>query len=725
MTVAPYVASEALVTAQSSHDHQAKQARELAARYVDAVGVRATLTDRLSALELFGWRVLTDRRWLHSGRSRIDAVLVGPGGVVVLDAHAWAAVTQREGTVFDGDDCKEADASAVRAITDKVHDALTEFGVTRQALWSVVVLAGRHHEATSQQVHLVGEHNLAAWVASRPARLEDSEIQALVAVLDRELPAAEPADEPANLLVGRWPASAAPLDVQKLTTALFRTATARPVERWMTFLDEAQLALITTSWDGPARLTGPAGTGKTVVGLHRAAYLAERNSEPVLYVAATAAMPGIAATLIDRLTPQARDNVVSVCLRDLAVAIVQQGSVHVNLDDRQSAIAFVSAWMASGRGGALSQLDERPGYWQEEIDHVVKARGITELDDYLALERDPRRIPLDEGQRTAVWRVLVEYKRRLTKSKVHDLNDVLILARDLVRGGVVRPSYSAVVVDNVEDLPLVALELVHLLAGDGPDRLLLIDDGQQASYAGADTLAAAGITLSAPASQLADDHRSSGDVLRLATRMIGTDTHLDVEGLQSAHVSATPVRRRGAVPTVVDATDLGELERALVVRLTEITDSDTWQGEAAVLVATATDVDHLRTVLMRAALPVVDIAGVALAGDRIVLGTFAEAKGLSFDHVLMPGLRATPKRLAGEHDAAFLERSERLRRLQYVGITRARHGLWLGYLRDADDVPVDVPVDVAADVPVMPVDVAADVAGDPDAIDRAGTDSTD
>ena len=180
-----------------------------------------------------------------------------------LDAHEWAAVTQREGTVFDGDDCKEADASAVRGITDKVHDALTEFGITRQSLWSVLVLAGRHHESTTQQVHLVGEHNVAAWVASRPARLEESEIQALATVLDREFPAAETADP----LATRWPPSAAPLDVQKLTTALFRTATARPVERWMTFLDEAQLALITTSWDGPARLTGPAGTGKTVVGL--------------------------------------------------------------------------------------------------------------------------------------------------------------------------------------------------------------------------------------------------------------------------------------------------------------------------------------------------------------------------------------------------------------------------------------------------------------------------
>ena len=99
----------------------------------------------------------------------------------------------------------------------------------------MLVLAGRHHESTIQQVQLVGEHNVAAWVASRPARLEESE--------SRRWPpcsTASSAAETTDPLATRWPASAAPLDVQKLTTALFRTATARPVERWMTFLDEAR-----------------------------------------------------------------------------------------------------------------------------------------------------------------------------------------------------------------------------------------------------------------------------------------------------------------------------------------------------------------------------------------------------------------------------------------------------------------------------------------------------
>ena len=580
--------------------------------------------------------MLADRRWSGSRRSTIDAILVGPGGVVALDVKDWQDVSLRGGSLFGSQECRDAEAAAVRGLTDHVQDALAGFGITRQALWSVLVVTGGRLDLHADNVHVVGEDDLAVWVAARPARLEKSEIDAIATCSG--------ATSRRTTRPTRWPPGGpgprAPGDARG-SRRLCSAPPPRADGRWMTFLTEAQVALVHRAGRAPpgsrvppaAARPSSACTGRRTSrsGTPRRSSTSRRPTRRPGSL--HAGRPADAAgprqgRLREPARPRGGDRAA--------------GRRALNLDDRQASIAFVSAWMASGRGGALSQLDERPGYWQEEIDHVVKARGITELDDYLTLERDPRQVPFDDAQRTAVWRVLSEYKRRLTKSKVHDLDDVLVLARDLVRGGVVRPTYSAVIVDNAEDLPLVGLELLRLLAGDGPDRLLLIDDGQQASYAGSDTLAAAGITLSAPASQLTDDHRSSGDVLRLATRMIGTDNHVDIEGHRSGHLAGTPVRRRGVVPTVVDVADLDELERELVYRLTEITDSESHEGEIAVLVATPTDVDHLRTVLMRAALPVVDIAGVVLAGGRIVLGTYAEAKGLSFDHVLMPGLRSTP-----------------------------------------------------------------------------------
>jgi hypothetical protein len=217
-----------------------------------------------------------------------------------------------------------------------------------------------------------------------------------------------------------------------------------------------------------------------VVGLHRAAYLAGRNTGPVLYVTPSTALATRLGGLGGRLAPEACDRIVFTSLVDLAHAIVGQTGEWFEVDSRRSSIVFMSLWL-SARGGQLSRIDGRPAYWQEEVDHVIKARGITSFEQYAALDRAERGVPLDREQRDAVWRLYTDYQRRLVKCRVHDVNDLLTAARDLVRGGLVWPSYSAVIADEAQDLPLVGLQLLHALAGDGPDRLLLLEDGDQAA----------------------------------------------------------------------------------------------------------------------------------------------------------------------------------------------------------------------------------------------------
>ena len=50
-----------------------------------------------------------------------------------------------------------------------------------------------------------------------------------------------------------------------------------PWEQWIVFLHPEQRATVERHYNGPARVSGSAGTGKTVVALHRAAYLARAN----------------------------------------------------------------------------------------------------------------------------------------------------------------------------------------------------------------------------------------------------------------------------------------------------------------------------------------------------------------------------------------------------------------------------------------------------------------
>lgn len=52
-----------------------------------------------------------------------------------------------------------------------------------------------------------------------------------------------------------------------------------PWDKWAVFLHPAQRELVERSFNGPARVSGSAGTGKTVVALHRAVYLARSNPD--------------------------------------------------------------------------------------------------------------------------------------------------------------------------------------------------------------------------------------------------------------------------------------------------------------------------------------------------------------------------------------------------------------------------------------------------------------
>ena len=52
-----------------------------------------------------------------------------------------------------------------------------------------------------------------------------------------------------------------------------------PWEKWTIFLHPAQRQLVERDYGGPARVAGSAGTGKTIVALHRAVLLARTNPD--------------------------------------------------------------------------------------------------------------------------------------------------------------------------------------------------------------------------------------------------------------------------------------------------------------------------------------------------------------------------------------------------------------------------------------------------------------
>jgi superfamily I DNA/RNA helicase len=237
-----------------------------------------------------------------------------------------------------------------------------------------------------------------------------------------------------------------------------------------------------------------------------------------------------------------------------------------------------------------------------------------------------------------------------------------------------------VIVDEVQDLTLVGVRLLHALVGDVPNGLLLVGDGQQAVYPGGFRLSDAGIDIRGGRGQvLRTNYRNSKEILDAALELVAKDDFEDIDGLR------TPGRRDidltyydGRVHRVVTPT-VAVHDQALHDSLLALPSSE--RADAAVLCPSMRAIGHYRRLLAQAGIEVRLLEHYdGRPVEAVKLGSYRRAKGLEFKRVYLPQHDA-----ASTHESAASEttreREELARSRLFVAMTRARDVLWLGSVR--------------------------------------------
>jgi UvrD/REP helicase N-terminal domain/Nuclease-related domain len=656
----------------------------------------------LRPLEERGWRVLHDRRWPGTTRANIDHLVIGPPGVAVVDTKHWAGpVELRGGRLFACEDDRHEAVEDLLRLVAAVEEMVLDLGtgpdqvpVGLSAVHVLPVLAltsfsgPRRADTRVGRVRLTALRQLPTLLAAQPTVLSPDNITRVADYLHEQLPVAltpdaiprqrgsiigvpvrpeplptDPGDEPDALF--DVPALAAQLAEQ-----ITRAAKA-PLLDWMAFLHPAQTRLVRRSYTGPARVRGPAGTGKSVVMLHRAAWLAETRPGRILVTSFVRTLPIHQQAVYQRFSPATADRVDFLGLHAVAIKVLAQAGQRLNVNGRRADAAFDTAWNHVGAAGPLAEIAE-PRYWRQEIDFVIKGRGLRRFVDYEALPRRGRTIPLSPTDRVAVWQLLTAYSEQLERRGVHDFNDLLAAAVDLASRSSTPSPWAAVVIDEVQDLPLLGVRLCALLGGTGRDQLFLVGDGQQAIYPGGFTLTEAGISVVGRATVLSVNYRNTRQILDYARVHIEADDFSDLDGTDEHGTRTVEVLRDGPIPTTATAPDRRRLALLLAIALRrDHTDGIDW-GEMAILTLTHNDAAYLREQLDTRNIPHRDLNGWDGRPDHHVkIDTVQRAKGLDFTAVYMPTLW-TPTRPGPE------EREILRRRQQFVGRTRARDRLWVG-----------------------------------------------
>ncbi|SDC16797.1 UvrD-helicase domain-containing protein [Actinokineospora iranica] len=606
-----------------------------------------------------GWHVFARP---GQGEGRADAFVVGPGGVLAVVVSAGCPT--------------ESAARAILRRAERRFAGIRDQGghlLVRSAISLVVVRPGDGAPAPDQHLcRVVNEERLPELVPQDGPHLPRGLVDDIADQAENKLP------DYIRLSLRRLRRVCPSEAGDQVGCSVGGAA-----DTWLAFLHPNQDGIVSRHYSGPARISGPAGTGKTVVALHRLRHLARRSVGPLLFTTVVRTLPQVHRTSFRRLAPELADRVEFTNLHAWVRDFLRSRGHDLVVQHQRVAVAFCRAWQA--HRGELADLEPNPDYWRAEIDRVIKGRGIATLADYARAGRRGRSLRLDAERREHVWRLFQCYQGNLAEDGLHDHNDLIDRAMGELARDPLEESYAAVVADEVQDMPLVGLRLLRELAGDGANRLLLLGDGQQQVYPGGWRLSDAGIPISGRGEVLRVNYRNRANVLGFAQHLHATNEVDDSEGAVIALRDAESANAGGRTECWRGRED------ALPAALTAAVKSlPVPEGDAAVIVFEHRDLDRCRDILGAAGIGfqlLADYTGEA--DDRLKLGTVHDAKGLDFRAVLVVETTAR----GGSGLGAEREFRELRDRQHLVAATRARDYLWWG-MASTRPWPLPVPDDL-------------------------------
>ena len=453
-----------------------------------------------------------------------------------------------------------------------------------------------------------------------------------------------------------------------------------PLDQWRVFLHSSQRKLVERDVNGPTRVLGGAGTGKTVVLMHRARYLAERvfseSADRLLVTTFTRNLAIDLAENLRSLCPGAIERIevknIHAWARSFYEQQVGRRLAVLDSEERRRELMSQATAAAPGEGFELS-------FYLEEWDQVVQPQEIVSRDGYFRARRVGRGTRLGREQRAGVWAVLARYRELLEHEGLVEWQDVVREARLYIEQNGVKLPYRAILADEVQDLSPPELKLLRAMVPPGKNDLFLVGDAHQRIYGNMARLGACGIEIRGRSKRLKLNYRTTEQI---RTRAVAILEKLEVDDLDGGVDSMTGYRslRSGPEPRVQHCERLEE-ERDLILE-TIRTWLESTPAEDICLGARTNDLIHrYAEVLAQANIPHVQIKGEATpAKSGVRLATMHRLKGLEFKKVLLAGVQAgevplelRESALADEASAEDHEKRERC--LLYVAMTRARDEL--------------------------------------------------
>lgn len=463
---------------------------------------------------------------------------------------------------------------------------------------------------------------------------------------------------------------------------------AQPLALWRTFLHHSQReAAYKETYKGPARVTGGAGTGKTVVAIHRAVHLAKQigqqpgGAKPILFTTFT-------RNLAQSIERDIRSLGGTEALDRIDVVNVDSFSNKTVSGAEGKPVKVVDGDNLIGIWTDIADelgTDMRPSFLNAEWEQVILAQGIGSRSDYFAAARTGRGVRLDRRARAEVWKAIEAFLNELAMRGQRTFLQLANDAAGYLAGRTIRP-YRHVIVDEAQDLHETQWRLLRAAVAEGPNDLFIVGDSHQRIYDRRASLSQVGINIVGRSKRLRINYRTTREILHWALAFLGEGSYDDLDtGIESQDASTYYSFLRGSRPTMASFNTKAEQLEALAAQVKSWVGGGVPETEIAVAARTKAPLAQVEAALRKAGVAATVLDADLAKADGVRLGTMHRLKGLEFRCVALVDMDDTslplPRAVTKKSDDEVQHKADLRRELctAYVAATRARDDLWIGW----------------------------------------------
>ena len=447
-----------------------------------------------------------------------------------------------------------------------------------------------------------------------------------------------------------------------------------PWEKWAVFLHPTQRALVERNYRGPARVSGSAGTGKTVVALHRAVHLARSNPESRVLL--TTFSDTLANSLRAKLRvlidgePLIAERLEIHAIETIGRRLYERRLGNLKIAPARTIRKLLETELTNADGVNFSEQ-----FLMSEWELVVDAWQLDNWEAYRDVQRLGRRTRLPESRRRELWKLFERVQSAMNADGQMTLPGMFTaLAAQISSSG--NPPFDMAVVDEAQDLDISHLKFLAAMCGAVPNGLFFTGDLGQRIFQQPFSWKSLGVDIRGRSHTMKVNYRTSHQIRKQADLLLDPDLS-DVDG-NIEERGGTISLFNGADPQVkILASGNAEIE-AVGEWLSELARGDVKPHEMAVFVRSEDEIGRAKEAVKAASLPYIVLDNnVQIVEGHVSISTMHLAKGLEFHAVAAIACDSevipSSNRLEVIADGSDLEDAYNTERyLLYVACTRAR-----------------------------------------------------